>query len=80
MDLTTLHGETRTTDADGIRLFDRADGVRGRYCIGFKDTTGTCHWWGRGDGRYGWCSAGVVFNEADAHEYLALIKEKYEST
>ena len=72
--LTIASGEDRIADKDGIRLFDRADGVKGHYCIGFKDTLGTCHWWGKtSEDDYGWCSAGIVFEHEIAHAVLAIV-------
>ena len=74
MEVTTLYGDRRTIDLDEIRLFDRADGVKGHYCIGFKDTSGTCHFWGGHSGKYGWCSAGMLFVGEQAGAVIALLK------
>lgn len=76
IEVTTLYGDSRTIDSDGVRLFDRADGVKGHYCIGFKDTSGTCHSWGGHNGKYGWCSAGMVFIGEQAHAVMSLVKSK----
>lgn len=61
----------KLAEADSLRLFDRADGVRGHFCIGRRRSDGCCEYWNR-DGFY---SAGEVFTgEKSAKAKLRRLK------
>lgn len=40
------------------KLFDRADGVKGHYCIGRPRGNGFTEFWSP---HFGWCCAGTVY-------------------
>lgn len=45
--------------SEQVQLYDRADGVKGHFCIGFKDEAGINWFWNERARR--WCSAGTVY-------------------
>lgn len=48
-----------------LALFDRANGVRGHYCVGFLNEHGTAYFWGKVAGKFNFCSAGAVYTDID---------------
>lgn len=67
---------------DDLALFDRANGVRGHYCVGFLDDLGTAHFWGKiGAYGYGFCSAGITYSGIDsAMSVLEVVKSYIQLT
>lgn len=51
-----------------IRLYDRADGCKGHYCIGRKTNRGFHEWWNENAGEF--CGAGTVYIGDAATEKL----------
>ena len=59
-----------------MRLFDRADGVKGHYCIGRQMTKYVAETW-EFYNKGAWCSAGQIFTSLASAEFVMekLIKK-----
>lgn len=56
-----------------LKLFDRADGIHGHYCIG-RQIGDTTYWEYYNKGM--WCSAGQLFTSRESAEFMLKQLEK----
>ena len=56
-----------------FKTFDRADGAKGHFCVGYTDERGTS-WFLTERGTWG--SAGVIFTQVTANAVVNLLQSK----
>ena len=57
-----------------MKLIDRADGVRGHFCIG-RQVKDTIYWEFWNEKENTWCSAGTVYSENEAKIKMGQLNE-----